>query len=63
MPERPDFMDRPSLMTRSEVSRLIGLFVRELGVTRLRLTGGEPLLRRDLEGVIEDLQPLRSLGL
>jgi cyclic pyranopterin phosphate synthase len=63
MPERPEFMDRPDRMTRMEVSRLVGLFVRELGVNRLRLTGGEPLLRRDLEAVIEDLQALREQGL
>lgn len=63
MPERPEFMARPDRLTRTEASRLIALFVRELGVNRLRLTGGEPLLRRDLEGVIEDLQPLRAEGL
>lgn len=63
MPEQPDFLARPDRLTRPEAARLIGLFVRELGVSRLRLTGGEPLLRRDLEGVIEDLRPLRDQGL
>jgi cyclic pyranopterin phosphate synthase len=43
--------------------RLLQLFVTELGITSLRLTGGEPLLRRDLEGVIADCQSLRVLGL
>ncbi len=63
MPERPDFLPRADLLTRAELGRMIGLFVGELGVSRLRLTGGEPLLRRDLEAVIADLQPLRARGL
>jgi GTP 3',8-cyclase len=63
MPERPEFMDRADRLTRPELRRLLHLFVGELGIQRLRLTGGEPLLRRDLEGVIEDCGELRALGL
>jgi hypothetical protein len=33
-----------------EIERLIGAFAR-LGVSRIRLTGGEPLLRRDISGL------------
>lgn len=43
------------LMTPAEIVRLVGVGVRELGVTELRLTGGEPLVRRDLEDVVADL--------
>lgn len=63
MPERPEFMDRADRLSRAELSRILMLFVAELGVNRLRLTGGEPLLRRDLEGIIEDAQALRPFGL
>src|SRR5579859_8141012 len=63
MPERPEFMDRADRLTRPELRRLLRLFVTELGINRLRLTGGEPLLRRDLEDVIADCAELRPLGL
>ncbi len=63
MPDTPEFLDRGDRLTRTELQRLLHLFVVEMGITNLRLTGGEPLLRRDLEGVIADCQPLRKLGL
>jgi len=63
MPETPEFMERADRLSRPELSRILMLFVAELGVNRLRLTGGEPLLRRDLEGIIEDAQALRAFGL
>jgi cyclic pyranopterin phosphate synthase len=63
MPESPQFMERPERLTRAELQRLLRLFVAELGVTRLRLTGGEPLLRRDLEAVIADCGRMRELGI
>ena len=63
MPEQPQFMERPDRLTRSELQRLLQLFVTGLGINELRLTGGEPLLRRDLESVIADCQPLRDRGL
>jgi cyclic pyranopterin phosphate synthase len=63
MPERPRFMDRGQLLSREELRRVLQLFVAELGITDLRLTGGEPLLRRDLEAVIADCQALRRRGL
>jgi cyclic pyranopterin phosphate synthase len=48
MPEEGlEFVPRPEVMTFEELHRLVGVFAR-LGVTHVRLTGGEPLLRRDL---------------
>jgi cyclic pyranopterin phosphate synthase len=41
------------LLTRGEITRLVSIFAR-LGIRRLRLTGGEPTLRRDLLGVVAD---------
>jgi cyclic pyranopterin phosphate synthase len=63
MPEQPQFMERADRLSRAELHQLLQIFVVELGITDLRLTGGEPLLRRDLEGIVEDSQRLRELGL
>nr|WP_198429315.1 GTP 3',8-cyclase MoaA [Nocardia bovistercoris] len=41
------------LLTVDEIVRLVGLAVEELGVREVRFTGGEPLVRRDLERIIE----------
>jgi len=41
-----------ALMTAAEIERLVGLGSRELGIRKVRFTGGEPLLRRDLVDVI-----------
>jgi len=48
--ENPDH-----LLTRGEIARLADVFAR-LGVRRIRLTGGEPTLRRDLVDVVRDLR-------
>lgn len=40
------------LLTEQEIVRLVTLAVRELGVREVRFTGGEPLLRRDLERIV-----------
>jgi cyclic pyranopterin phosphate synthase len=51
------FMDRKELLTFEEITRIASVFVSS-GVGKLRLTGGEPLVRRDLERLIEQLAPL-----
>ncbi len=48
------FLPRAALLDFDEITRLTRLFA-ALGVRKLRLTGGEPLLRRDLEKLIEKL--------
>ena len=42
-----DWMDHSALLSYEQIARLVGLFAR-LGVEKVRLTGGEPLVRRDL---------------
>jgi len=44
-----------------EYLRLIGIFV-GLGITKVRLTGGEPLLRRRVVELVQELARLRTLG-
>jgi cyclic pyranopterin phosphate synthase len=50
------FLPRASLLTFEEIARLARLFAR-LGVTKLRLTGGEPLVRRNIERLVAMLAP------
>ena len=48
------FLPRRELLSFEEIERVARVFV-ELGVNKLRITGGEPLLRRDLEVLIGQL--------
>ena len=54
------FLQRAELLTFEEIARLARLFVRN-GVEKIRLTGGEPLLRRDLERLVEQLAAIDGL--
>ncbi len=45
------FLPREQLLTFEEIDRLAGVFTRA-GVTKIRLTGGEPLLRRNIEELV-----------
>tara|TARA_Y100000996_G_scaffold324314_1_gene260326 strand:- start:2621 stop:3523 length:903 start_codon:yes stop_codon:yes gene_type:complete len=48
------FMERSNIMTFEEIDRLVGIFA-SLGVEKIRLTGGEPLLRRNLHELVSML--------
>ncbi len=45
------FLARSEILTYEELGRLVSVFA-ELGVSKVRLTGGEPLLRKDLETLV-----------
>jgi cyclic pyranopterin phosphate synthase len=45
------FLDRSEILTYEEFARLVSVFA-QLGVSKVRLTGGEPLLRKDLETLV-----------
>ncbi len=45
------FLPREALLSFEEITRLVRIFAK-LGVTKLRLTGGEPLLRRELPALV-----------
>jgi cyclic pyranopterin phosphate synthase len=47
-----DWLPGPALLTDGEVTRLISVAVRQLGITEVRFTGGEPLLRRGLPSLV-----------
>lgn len=48
------WLPRESLLTFEELSRLASVFS-QLGASRIRVTGGEPLLRRDLDTLVRQL--------
>ncbi|MFC3040609.1 GTP 3',8-cyclase MoaA [Virgibacillus xinjiangensis] len=54
------FLPKNELLSFEEIERLARIFV-ELGVKKIRLTGGEPLLRRDLHILVERLAALDGL--
>jgi len=54
MPEEVTFLDKHELLSFEEITRFVEI-VAPLGINKLRLTGGEPLLRRDLPRLIEML--------
>ena len=56
------FMDRKELLSFEELERVARAFVRH-GVQKVRITGGEPLLRRDLEHLIARLSVIDGLEL
>jgi len=58
--ERYAFLPKPEILRFEEIERLAGLFA-ELGARKLRITGGEPLLRADLPRLIERLAPLPGI--
>lgn len=64
MPEEQHFLLRDKLMTREEVRTLATLFVERYGITKVRLTGGEPLMRPDVVEIVRDIARLPvKLGL
>jgi GTP 3',8-cyclase len=65
-PEGLDWLPSPEVLTDDEVVRLVRVAVELLGVREVRFTGGEPLLRRGLAGIIArtaDLRPRPEISL
>jgi len=56
------FLPRRDLLTFEEIARLAQVFA-GLGVEKIRLTGGEPLIRRDVEHLVEMLAEIPGLDL
>ncbi len=58
--EKYVFLPRAELLTFEEIARLTRLFA-ELGVTKIRLTGGEPLVRNGLENLVRLLSQIDGI--
>jgi len=55
-----EWINKKEILTFEEISRLARLAV-ELGVEKIRLTGGEPLVRQDLPSLVENLASIQGL--
>ena len=61
MPEEGvQFMDRADILNFEEIERFVRAAV-PLGISKLRLTGGEPLVRRDLHKLVEKLTAIPGI--
>jgi cyclic pyranopterin phosphate synthase len=58
--ENVQFMDRQDLLTFEEIERFVRISV-PLGLTKIRLTGGEPLVRRDLHLLVKILSAIPQI--
>src|SRR5437762_5990663 len=56
------FLDRRELLSFEKIVRVVRVFA-SLGVRTVRLTGGEPLVRRDVEGLVAQLAAIPRLEL
>jgi cyclic pyranopterin phosphate synthase len=54
------WIDRTEILTFEEITRLAAIFI-HLGVEKIRITGGEPLLRKDIEKLVAKLANLPGL--
>ena len=54
------FSPKSEILNFEEITRLAGLFAR-LGVNKIRITGGEPLIRKDLENLVSELAGLKGV--
>jgi GTP 3',8-cyclase len=54
-----DWLPKPELLTDDELVRLLTLAVTRLGITEVRFTGGEPLLRRGLPDIVSRVSALQ----
>ena len=58
----PPIAPKEQMLSYEEIEYVCEIFV-ELGIEKLRLTGGEPMLRRDIETIIRKLAQLKTSGL
>jgi cyclic pyranopterin phosphate synthase len=56
------FLERRELLSLEEIARVVGVFA-QLGVRTVRITGGEPLVRRNVEHLVELLSAIPDLEL
>ena len=61
MPEDVTFLDRGELLTFEEIAKFVHVAA-PLGVNKLRLTGGEPLMRKDLHRLVRLLVPIPGIA-
>jgi cyclic pyranopterin phosphate synthase len=60
MPENPLFLPREQILSFEEIERFVRVVV-PLGIDKIRLTGGEPLVRRDLPILVQKLAAIPGI--
>jgi cyclic pyranopterin phosphate synthase len=55
-----DYIERDNVLTSEEIRRIVRLFA-DCGVDRIRLTGGEPLMRNDIVSLVETLAAIDNV--
>lgn len=60
MPQTPIWLPRSDILTYEEIHRVVSLFAK-MGVERIRLSGGEPLMRQDVEKLVELLSAVPGI--
>jgi len=55
MPENVQFLPSKKLMSKNELLDLASIFIKDFGINKVRITGGEPLLRKDAGEIINGL--------
>jgi cyclic pyranopterin phosphate synthase len=58
----PPIAPKEQMLSYEEIDSICEIFV-ALGIEKIRLTGGEPMLRRDIETIIKKLSRLKAVGL
>src|SRR5436190_5596047 len=58
----PPMAAKEQMLSYEEIEYVCGIFV-DLGIEKIRLTGGEPMMRRDIEQIIHKLAQLKGSGL
>lgn len=66
-PDGIELTEEAKILTRGDVKRLVSLFVDRFEVDKIRLTGGEPTVRKDLVDIISDIRTcnpsIQSIGI
>ena len=60
MPDQPEWLPNEKVLSFEEIQRLVRIFS-SFGVDRIRITGGEPLVRKDLDVLIKMLLEIRNI--
>lgn len=58
MPPHVSFLPGKNLLSKDEILAISNVFVKDFGINKIRLTGGEPLLRKDARDIIESISQL-----
>lgn len=60
MPERPVWLEQGEVLSFEEIVRVAGILA-TMGVSRVRVSGGEPLVRKGVEGLVGQLSRVRGI--